>query len=419
MYTFTETGKHAVDEFAVANGIFQQTSYWADFRRIFKPTAFIGSDGQKTVLSCLMLRLAVPCTPYSIGYITRGFVCDYKNTQLVREFTEYLKAYMRKKHVVYAIFDPMCDYKVDFEISQPDINELFLSLGYVKNTGVCMQPQTNYRVLYDVNNDIDSERRRIFDAFAPRLRNDIAISHDRGVICERASGRDLDRAVEIFYNLLLETTKKKGFGHRSLDYYRRFALSLKDFVTIYLYKYDSAKDIAYTEDIIKSCTEHLARIDAELADPATTDKKKERLAPKRKEVVKQLTATEARLKVAQSLRHDPYISASFYIRMGDKAYNFYGANAAALRDLRLTANYWDMMYDSVDGTVSSFNMGGTLKLNSDDIKHDKTYDLYQYKRQYTGQLVQFPGEYFLINNRRLFELLHNKLNYFRRIVFRF
>ena len=57
MYTFTETDKHAVDEFAVANGIFQQTSYWADFRRIFKPTAFIGSDGQKTVLSCLMLRL--------------------------------------------------------------------------------------------------------------------------------------------------------------------------------------------------------------------------------------------------------------------------------------------------------------------------------------------------------------------------
>ena len=78
-----------------------------------------------------------------------------------------------------------------------------------------------------------------------------------------------------------------------------------------------------------------------------------------------------------------------------------------------------MIQDSIDGKVETFNMGGTLKLNSSDIKHDAMYELYQYKCQYGGEFVEMPGEYYLISNRKLFDLFHNKLNYFRRIVFRF
>ena len=63
--------------------------------------------------------------------------------------------------------------------------------------------------------------------------------------------------------------------------------------------------------------------------------------------------------------------------MGNKAYNFYGANAGALRELKLTANYWDMIKDSLDGQVTTFNMGGTLELNTDELKKDPMYELYQ------------------------------------------
>jgi peptidoglycan pentaglycine glycine transferase (the first glycine) len=198
-----------------------------------------------------------------------------------------------------------------------------------------------------------------------------------------------------------------------------FASSLEDYVIIYLYRYNAEKDIIYTENIIHEVENQLKRINDEISDPVTTDKKRERLEPKKKEAEKQLNATKKRQETTKMHIDNPYVSASFYIKMGNKAYNFYGANAAALRDLKLTANYWDMIEDSLDGRIETFNMGGTLKMDTDDIKKDKMYELYQYKCQYNGEFSQFPGEYFLIFNKKLFNLLNNKLNYFRRIIFKF
>lgn len=417
MYTFRKVKPQDVDPFAEANGIFFQTSHWARFRSLFRSDAFLGYDENgNTVLSCLLFRLPVYGTPYSIGHISRGFVCDYTNKDLVAAFTEYLKQYCKKHHIVYTIIDPFADYKKDFEIIGNDLCSQLESLGYVRNNGITLQPRTNYRLLLDPTSDKETEIKRLSDRLAQKLRNDIQISLDRGITVER---RNDPEAVRIFYNLLLETTEKKGFGHRKLAYYQKFAASLKDFVTIYLYRYDAEKDRVYTENVLHDAEMLLNRIQTEMDDPVTTPQKKNRLEPKKKEAIKQITALQKRLQITEKYKDNPYISAFFFIKMGNKAHNFFGANALALRELKLTANYWDMITDSVDGAVTTFNIGGTLKLNTENIKDDKMYDLYLYKKQYAGELIEMPGEYFLISNEKMFRLLHEKLNYFRRIVFRF
>lgn len=420
MYKFEKTDVKKTDSFAVENGIFQQTSYWASFRSFMKPDAFIGYDESgNTVLTCLMLRLPVYFTPYSIGYITRGFVCDYSNRALLSDFTEYLKEYCVKKHIVYAIFDPFCDYKIDFkDIATDDLKTFFLSLGYEQNKVGVLQPRTNYRLLFDPQNDPENERKKVYSDFTVHLKNDIKFSHDRGVTLEICRGSDLDRGVRIFYELLVETTQKKGFGRRNLDYYRAFANSLRDFVSIYLYKYDYAKDKAYTDEVLRQAAIKLKTLCDEHDDPNTTEQKRLRLEPKIREVKKQINATVKRVEIAKKYENCPYLSASFFIKMGNKAYNFYGANSAALRELKLTANYADMIDDSLDGKVSSFNMGGTLRLDTDNIKDDKMFELYQYKKQYGGEFVEMPGEFFLVTNRKMFNILNGKLNYFRRIIYR-
>ena len=420
MYRFDITDVGNIDAFAIENGIFQQTSYWASFRSFMKPHAFLGYDEDgRTVLSCLMLCLPVYLTPFSIGYITRGFVCNYADKVLVAEFTAYLKEYCAKKHIVYVIFDPYCDYRINFEdMRTENMVSFFESLGYEKNNVGVLQPRTNYRLLLDPNNDISEERKRIANGFTVHLKNDIKFSHDRGVKLELCEGENLDRGVRIFYDLLVETTEKKGFGRRNLNYYLRFADSLKDYVSIYLYKYDYQKDKEYTDEVLKQAALKLKNLTDEYDDPNTTEQKRLRLEPKIREAKKQISATIKRVEIANKYSDCPYLSASFFIKMGNKAYNFYGANSAALRELKLTANYADMIDNSVDGKVSTFNMGGTLKLDTDNIKDDKMYELYQYKKQYGGEFVEMPGEFFLVINRKMFELLNGKLNYFRRIVFR-
>lgn len=417
LYKFKEVCIKEADTFAKENGIFFQTSNWSDFRSCFKTASFLGYNGDKVVLSCVLFLLPVYLTPYKIGYITRGFVCDYSDKTLISEFTDFLKDYMKRKHIIYLIFDPHCQRRVDFNDPENDINEFFKSLGYIENNILCLQPKTNYLLKLNKDEQCSTEEKRLWKGFSQRLQNDIQISYDRGVSLEKYRG-DNKKAVEIFYNLLVETTAKKGFGHRDLEYYQKFASSLADYVTIYLYKYNSERDILYTENILKDVEEQINRFNEEIANPETTDKKRERLYPKLKEAEKQKKATIKRLEIAKNHTDDPYISAFFYIKMGNKAYNFYGANSVFLRDLKLTANYWDLIKDSLDGKVETFNMGGTLKLTTDDIKKDPMYELYQYKCQYGGEFVEMPGEFFLISRPKLFDLFHNKLHYFRRLIFR-
>jgi lipid II:glycine glycyltransferase (peptidoglycan interpeptide bridge formation enzyme) len=342
-----------------------------------------------------------------------------QNRDLLSEFTAFLKEYCKKHCIVYVIFDPFCDYRVDFEeVTDDNIISFFEKLGFEKNTTGVLQPKTNYRLLFSDTSSPEEERKKMYENFTVHLKNDIRFSHDRGVTLDLCKGDDLHRGVRVFYDLLVETTEKKGFGRRNLDYYIKFADSLKDFVSIYLYKYDYEKDKSYTDDVLKQATLRLKTLTDEYDSPETTEQKRGRLEPKIREAKKQISATIKRAEIAAKYKNNPYLSASFFIKMGNKAYNFYGANSGALRELKLTANYADMLEDSLDGKVTSFNMGGTLRLDTVNIKDDKMYELYQYKKQYGGEFVEMPGEFFLVINRKMFNFLNGKLNYFRRIIYR-
>lgn len=416
-YTFRPVSAEEAGEFGRKNGIFQQTNEWASFRSFYKPVAFMAYDGEKPVLSCILYQLKILFTPWSVGYITRGFVGDWTDRELTEQFTEYLKELCKKKRILYVILDPWCDETVDFREPEQSVRALLEELGY-KRSGSEMQPRTNYRLQLDPTNDPQAEKKRLFERCAVKLRNDINISRDRGVTVHRFRGDDLKEGVRVFYELLVETTQKKGFGHRDEDYYYRFAKNLSDYVTIYLWKYDYEKDMVYTHNVLAQAEERLTAIRDEMANPETTPQKVERLKPKEREAIKQIDALKRRIDLSEKYKDNPYISASFFIKLGNKAYNFYGANAFALRDLKLTANYWDMICDAVDGEVETFNMGGTLKLTTDELKKDPMYDLFLYKKQYAGQFVEMPGEYHLILDEKKYAFFHEKLNYFRRVVFR-
>lgn len=416
-YTFKETAVENIDSFAVAHGIFQQTSYWARFRSLFRHTAFVGTDENgQTVLTCLLLRLPVYCTPMSIGYITRGFVCDWTDFALIGQFTAFLKEYCARKHIIYTITDPYADYKVEFADPAPE-NDLCAALerfGWEKNTKALLQPRTNYRLHIDPANAPEKEWERLYGRMNTKLKNHLRLCENRGMYVEKYTGDDLPAAVEKFYDMLIHTTETKGFGHRPLKYYKRMAQSLAPFVTVYLHRCDMKKYIALAESQQADLREKIAKAEAE-QDPV-------RRAAKQKSIdtdTKQIADIDAKIAAAREYPSDPYVHADFFIKMGDKSYSFFGASSPTLRKLKLTAGYTHMIRDSLDGQVTTFNIGGTLKLDTPDIKDDRMYDLYLYKCGYAGEFVEHPGEYFLVTNKKMFNLFHNKLNYFKRIVFRF
>ena len=118
-YLFRESDIKNLDKKALEYGNIFQSSNWAVFKKKYGHRAFSGFDENgNEILSCLMLIVPVYPTFMKIGYIVRGFVGDMTDSELVSSFTEYLKDYMKKHHIIYVIIDPYESYKTDFILTE-------------------------------------------------------------------------------------------------------------------------------------------------------------------------------------------------------------------------------------------------------------------------------------------------------------
>ena len=175
----------------------------------------------------------------------------------------------------------------------------------------------------------------------------------------------------------------------------------------------SEKDFEYTKSTLCRLEEEINKIEG------LEEKARERKKAKLNELRDEYKNISARLGVIDKYKNEKYLSSFYTINFGTRCHLFFGANSPILRELKLTANYWPMLKACFDGKCESFDMGGTLRLDSDDIKEDKTYDLYLYKSRYGGVLDELLGEYYLIGNRFWYKILHEKLHYLRRYAVRF
>ena len=252
MYNFTEVSVFEIDKFSEEQGIFFQTSAWASFKNKYKNVSFIGKDENgETVLTCLLFLISVPCTPFKIGYAMRGFVCDYTNEVLVREFTEFLQAYMKKHHIVYTAIDPFYTYKTDFEVTEDGgkAHQTLLDLGYIHfaNKANSIQRPTNYLVRWDKDLPKDEIAKTVFGKMEKKLQNDIRIAEERGLVPEKYHGDEIsDTVIDEFFKLFEETAEAKGFGIRQRDYYVNLIKHLRKYITIHFYRYDYNIDKEYT-----------------------------------------------------------------------------------------------------------------------------------------------------------------------------
>ena len=83
---------------------FLQSYEWGQFCKDAKGQVprYVGmedNDGN-LVASCLILLRRTPFG-FSYGYAPRGFVLDYSNKDVINEFTNYLKQYMKDNKIIY------------------------------------------------------------------------------------------------------------------------------------------------------------------------------------------------------------------------------------------------------------------------------------------------------------------------------
>ncbi|MDD4035981.1 MAG: peptidoglycan bridge formation glycyltransferase FemA/FemB family protein [Bacilli bacterium] len=417
MYYFKKVRAQEVNNFAIKNGIFRQTSAWAKMKkRYFKTLSFLGYDNNNNVVfSCLLLRFYIPLTPFSICYAPRGFISDYNNENLTKEFTNFYYKYMKKHLILYTIFDPEIVKKTNFENDKNGeaIVSIFERLGYKLNDNKNyrhMQNNNNYRLLIDYNsgNVLDDT----FNKLAKKLQYDINLGSTRGITVEKYDGHAYlkdPNLFEEFYKLILETGRRSNFTEKLLskEKYQKMIYAMHEYGHLYFAKYNYEIDRANINELINKTSEEIKRLEAN-----STRKSLNKI----KELSENLRSYKERLDSIKEHQDNPYVAVSFFIMMGNQAYYMFGGNESKLRFTKPTSLLlWEMISDTIKSGAEVFNTGGSLAFDNPNLKEDSMYRVYEFKSGMNGELVDFYGDFCLINSKLAYKILEMKFKLLKRI----
>lgn len=160
-----------------------------------------------------------------MGYAPRGFLIDWDNEELVREFTQKLKEFLSKRNFTYVKVDPMVIYKehnadgsekID-GYSNSGIVQKLQSLGYIHmgfNNGMeASKPRWNaFTVL---NNNIIS----LYNSISKEARNKIIEAVNKGNKVYKGSSND----ISLLFSIINKVNPPLDYY---LDYYQFYGKNL-------------------------------------------------------------------------------------------------------------------------------------------------------------------------------------------------
>lgn len=437
MFQFREIDKEILNKFnekALKGHIFQ-TSYWSDVKKEWGSKYFGGydNDGQ-LVLTCSLLIRKIPYINKYMGYIPRGFTCDYSNETLVKEFTNFLKQYGKRNRIAFITLDPDIHLKEDEKIvpSGQMVSNMLLEAGYINKKAKNfenIQPNFVFRLNIDVPGSVDEKKKAIYDNFSNKTRYNIKVAHDRGLSIEVYDNDNItEEILDKFQELMVITGKRDDFMVRPKQYFKNMIEKIYPYCRLYMVKYSYQKDFNRINEKLKEQQKNRERFLKKKED-AEAQIKSEKDQGKLEKLQKKLESAEANIAEAERQigsfleriseieefkgKDDIYVSGAVYIYYGGKGWYFYGASHNILRDTM--PNFlmqWSMISDSIDLGCNMYDFRGV----SGDLNPDNPlYGLYKFKKGFNGKFVEFVGEFELVIDSFVYKMFKTALPKFKAI----
>ena len=238
-----EVPKNIFDEFSERNKIrnFYQTSEYGDWmeKRGYKCMYLAFMDEGRVIHAATLIIYKNVFSDYKYGYAPRGFLINYNDEELFKEFTRHIKMFLKAKNFAYLKIDPPIIYKSrdkhGNEIpggkdNTPLLNKM-KKLGYIhlgfNNHFEGLKPRWNAVIKLDKNeNDM-------FMSFNKDTRNKINNSMRKGLEVYKGNAED----IPVFYDFI-----KKNYDRPISYYYDYYEIFKKrDMIDLYLVKLDPVK----------------------------------------------------------------------------------------------------------------------------------------------------------------------------------
>lgn len=350
------------------------------------------NDKDELVAAALLLKKKTPLN-MCYFYAPRGFTMNFEDNKVLTEFTNELKNYLKEENAIYLKLDPPLMYqevntegeKVEDGKNNYVIFNNFLNLGY-KHKGFNKlyegnQPRYTFRTYYNKYNSFDEVEKTFSKSFSKPLKR----SYNYDIEIYQSD------EVKTFHELIKLISDKDGFNEYSFDYYNNVyeELSKKGYIKVYNVKINPSK-------LIEKFTKELE-----------TEKKEERKVKIQKDI-------ENFTEISKNHK-DEYTCASLictYSATG--AWSLYiGNDEVATYTGTVNRLYYEFMKDAYDDGYEYADLFGVV--GDPKTKYKNLAGIFEYKRKIGGDLIEFIGEFDLINKPFWYKVLPTLLKIYRKI----
>lgn len=379
---------------------FLQSYEWGQFCKDQKTQVphYVGlKKKDKVVAACLILAKKTPLN-YYYGYSPRGFILDYGNFDLIKEFTEALKVYMKDNRYIYIKFDPDIKYHDIDENATPveggynnyKLYEYMKSLGY-KHTGFYKnydgnQPRFTFRI------NLKKDWEEVESVFNKSFSKSIRRSYNYDL--------EIDNKVipEEFYKLHQSNGDKDNFDAHSEKFFKTFTDDMKDKI-----KYFNA--YIFPKKLSEKFKDEIINVEKELE---TNQKRK-------KDLEDQLVKLKKDYEEFNSIDSDKLLVCSLICTYtANRAWSFYiGNDQLGNTTFAVSRCYYEAIKDAHERGYEFFDLFGTVGDPNTKVKN--LAKLHDFKRKFGDEYVEFIGEFDLVNKKIMYKVLPILLKVYRKI----
>ena len=347
-------------------------------------------DKDKIIAAALLLKKELPFK-LSYFYAPRGYTMDYTNKDVLKEFTEKIKDFIKEQNAIYLKIDPPIMYQeltpeaqiVENGKNNFELYEYFKSLGYIHK---------GFNKLYEGNQPRYTFR-TYFKKYASFAEVEKTFSKSFSKPLKRSYDYDLEiyeaDEVKTFHELIKIISERDGFHPYSFDYYNNVFNELKkdNLVKVFNAKINPSKLIKKFEEQVKN--DH------------NEDRKKRTL--KDIEFLKGLP------------NQKEYTCASLICTYsGSGAWSLYiGNDEAAIYTGTVNRLYYEFMKDAYENNYDYADLFGVV--GDPHTKFKNLAGIYEYKRKIGGDYIEFIGEFDLINKPFWYKVLPILLKIYRKL----
>ncbi len=401
---------------------FHQTVEWGNLKEHQGWRAhYVGLRKEGTIVALSLLLSKKTPLKFNMFYAPRGFLIDYHDFSLLKEFTKGIKEYVKKNKGIFMKIDPYVMYQerdnlgniVENGKENKIVVDNLKSLGY-RHFGFnimqeALQPRWMHTLTVKGKNvdellkETDSKTRQIIR------------KNEKCAIITREIEKD---ELETFKKVMQHTSDRRDFIDRPLSYYQSMWDNLHDSGILKVLLAEIHFDI-YLENVEneKNALKDEMETRQKKHDENPSKMNEKKFLQKQKEDSDEIARLEKKIVEIKELKdtHGKVVvlGGILFLIYGNEVLSLNGGSFKELMQFQSAYTlHWEMIKYAANHGFDTYNFYG---ITGDFSESNPLYGLYLFKRGFGGQVTELIGEFDLIINKPFYYLYKLAFSSYKKI----